>query len=94
MYSTSFFLLIISTADLIITLRIPTGTPYGQLPLLEYNGTVVSQSEAIWRLAGSIAGLVGGDELERAQQDMVVNHVKDLLGGGCNQSTILFHIDQ
>ena len=53
-------------------------TPYGSLPLLEWDGCQVAQSMAITRFIAKEVGLAGRDNLEAAQADEVVNAIGDL----------------
>jgi len=53
--------------------------PYGQLPILEVNGKVVSQSSAILRYAGSCSGLYPKNDLMKALQiDEIVDQALDI----------------
>ena len=53
-------------------------TPYGSLPLLEWDGCQVAQSMAITRFIAKEVGLAGRDNLEAAQADEVVDAIGDL----------------
>lgn len=53
--------------------------PFGQLPILEVGGTLISQSCAIARYAAKEAGLYPGDSRKAALSDMVVDAWRDLL---------------
>jgi len=54
--------------------------PFGQLPILEVDGQVISQSVTIMRFVAVEHGLAPSSTLERAQADMIVDAIKgDLL---------------
>ena len=53
-------------------------TPYGGLPLLEWNGETLAQSLAITRFVAREVGLAGRNSLECAQADEVVDAFADL----------------
>ena len=53
-------------------------TPYGSLPLLEWDGCQIAQSMAITRFIAKEVGLAGRDNLEAAQADEVVDAIGDL----------------
>ena len=53
--------------------------PYGQVPLLEYDGVTICQSITITRFLATECGLAGKDHLENAKIDEVVDAVSDLL---------------
>ena len=52
--------------------------PLGQIPVLEYDGTVLSQSLTIARFLAKEFGLAGKDNLEQAQADMIIDTGNDL----------------
>jgi len=54
--------------------------PFGQLPLLEINGVVFSQSMTIARYLAKKHGLYGHNDEEAAIADMVVDGFGDLMG--------------
>jgi len=54
-------------------------TRWGQMPCLDWNGTVVCQSMAICRFLARECGLAGKTSLEMAQVDEVVDVVQDAL---------------
>ena len=56
-------------------------TPCGQLPVLTYEGTEVSQSMAIARFVARQCNLSGASPIEQAQVDMIVDCMTDLLNG-------------
>ncbi|KAF5290613.1 hypothetical protein FQR65_LT01903 [Abscondita terminalis] len=53
-------------------------TPFGMLPILEIDGKVVSQSNAIGRYLAKQHGLAGKDEWEALQCDILVDTLGDL----------------
>ncbi len=53
--------------------------PFGQLPVLEVDGGVIAQSNAICRFIAKKAGLYGKDDLEQASIDMIIDFIGDLL---------------
>jgi len=55
--------------------------PNGQLPVLNFNGTVLSQSIAIARFLANEYGLAGKSNLEKAQVDELVDTMMDLFNG-------------
>ena len=57
-------------------------TPYGSLPLLEWNGVVLAQSLAIARFVAKEVGLAGRNPMECAQVDEIVDAVNDMLVAG------------
>ena len=52
--------------------------PYGQLPILEYNGEVLCQSITIARFLAKEFGLAGDTSLESALADEVVDSITDI----------------
>lgn len=54
-----------------------TGTPFGQLPILEYDGQVISQSVAICRFIAKENNLAGKDHWAQAQADMIVDTIME-----------------
>ena len=52
--------------------------PYGQLPILEYNGEVLCQSITIARFLAKQFGLAGDTSLESALADEVVDSITDI----------------
>ena len=52
--------------------------PYGQLPVLNWNGTVISQSMAIARFIAKEIGIAGRTNLECAQVDEIIDVIQDL----------------
>ncbi|XP_058788916.1 glutathione S-transferase-like [Phymastichus coffea] len=52
--------------------------PFGQLPVLEVDGQRIAQSNAIARYLARKHGLVGADEWEAMQCDMLVDSLGDL----------------
>ena len=57
-------------------------TPYGSLPLLEWNGTNVAQSMAIARFIAREGGLAGRNNLEAAQIDEIIDAINDMINAG------------
>eukprot|EP00092_Neocalanus_flemingeri_P008750 GFUD01009423.1.p1 GENE.GFUD01009423.1~~GFUD01009423.1.p1 ORF type:complete len:229 (-),score=75.24 GFUD01009423.1:82-702(-) len=55
-------------------------TPYGQTPLLEWDGQIIAQSMAITRFLAAEFGLKGKNNLESAQIDEVVDTIEDVIG--------------
>ncbi len=58
-----------------------SATPFGQVPILEVDGQVLAQSNAIARYLARKHGLAGKDEWEQAQADMYADNIHDLLNG-------------
>merc|ERR1712121_573910 len=56
-------------------------TPFGQLPVLEWDGEVLCQSMACARFARQV-GLAGKTNMEMAQVDEVVDVIQDLINAG------------
>lgn len=54
-------------------------TPYGSLPLLEVNGKVYAQSEAILRFVGKKAGLYPSDNLAALKVDEIMAATHDAI---------------
>ena len=59
-------------------------TPYGSLPLLEWDGVCIAQSMAIARFLAREVGLAGRNSLEAAQVDEIVDAVNDIFQAGLN----------
>jgi len=55
-------------------------TPYGQCPLLEWDGEVIAQSMAITRFLAAQFGLKGRNNVESAQVDEIVDAIEDVIG--------------
>jgi len=55
-------------------------TPYGQTPLLNWDGQVIAQSMTITRFLAAEFGLKGKNNLEGAQVDEVVDTIEDVIG--------------
>merc|ERR1712045_503681 len=66
-------------------------TPYGSLPLLEWDGVVIAQSMAIARFIAKEVGLAGRNNLECAQVDEIVDAVNDIAQAGL---TAIFSNDE
>jgi len=52
--------------------------PNGQLPVLNYNGTIMAQSMTISRFLANKYNLAGRTNLEKAQADEIVDTIEDL----------------
>lgn len=65
-------------------------TPFGSVPILEYDGEVLAQSVTIARFLAKKAGLAGRNELEMAKTDMIVDHTIDLLNNSKSNKIIRF----
>merc|ERR1712066_497497 len=57
-------------------------TPYGSLPLLEWDGVCIAQSMAIARFLAREVGLAGRNSIEAAQIDEIVDAVNDIFQAG------------
>ena len=55
-----------------------TDTPLGQIPVLEYDGTQISQSLTIARFLAKEFGRAGKNNLEQAQAEMIIDAGNDL----------------
>merc|ERR1712001_613102 len=55
-------------------------TPYGQCPLLEWDGEIIAQSMAITRFLAAQFGLKGRNNVESAQVDEIVDAIEDVIG--------------
>lgn len=56
-----------------------TATPFGQLPLLTWDGEELSQSLNLARFVGRMGGLAGGeDDVAAARSGMMLEHYSDL----------------
>ena len=53
-------------------------TPYGSLPVMEWNGEVMAQSVTIARFVAKEVGLAGRNNMECAQVDEIVDAVNDI----------------
>eukprot|EP00118_Oscarella_pearsei_P010352 m.63120 g.63120 ORF g.63120 m.63120 type:complete len:207 (+) comp35145_c2_seq6:178-798(+) len=58
--------------------QLKPSTPFGQLPILEVDGVVIAQSQAINRYAAEVAGLAGSTCVEKARAHMVVESIVDV----------------
>jgi len=65
-------------------------TPYGQLPMLTWNGTVICQSMACARFIAKEIGIGGRTNLECAQVDEIIDAIQDLINKG---ATLFFAKD-
>lgn len=57
--------------------KIKPDTPFGQAPVLHWDGEELAQSLAISRFVARKVGLAGKSDMEFAQADMVVTHIED-----------------
>ena len=57
-------------------------TPYGQLPIMLWNGEEIAQCLGVARFLAKEFGLAGRNNLEAAQVDEIVYAVQDALGFG------------
>lgn len=55
--------------------------PFGQCPVLEVDGKMLAQSNAIARYLAKQHGLAGKDEWEQATADMYGDNINDLMTG-------------
>jgi glutathione S-transferase len=60
--------------------RLRDTTPYQSLPMLEVDGKVVAQSNAINRYVGKLAGLYPKDDWQAALVDELMDAVEDISG--------------
>lgn len=54
-------------------------TPFGQLPVLEVDGEVITQTNTINRYVGKLGGLYPEDALEAARCDEVMSAIEDFM---------------
>merc|ERR1712018_760574 len=66
-------------------------TPFGGMPLLEYNGLELAQSKAVARFLARELNLAGKTRWEEAQVDMVVDCIADLFA---DQVKMFFEKDE
>ncbi len=59
-------------------LNIKESMPFGKMPALTVDGTVISQSRAIERFLAKRLGFFGSSELETARIDMAAEQVRDI----------------
>ena len=52
--------------------------PINVVPVLEYDGEVISQSKTIARFLGKEFGIAGKTNLQQAKADMIVDCVTDI----------------
>ena len=52
--------------------------PLGVMPVLDYDGAIISQSKTIARFLAKEFGIAGKTNLEQAKADMVVDCVTDV----------------
>eukprot|EP00090_Calanus_glacialis_P035993 TRINITY_DN6140_c0_g1_i1.p1 TRINITY_DN6140_c0_g1~~TRINITY_DN6140_c0_g1_i1.p1 ORF type:complete len:203 (-),score=57.98 TRINITY_DN6140_c0_g1_i1:65-673(-) len=65
-------------------------TPYGQLPVLSWDGVVIAQSMACARFVAKEIGVAGRTNLEKAQVDEIIDCIQDLINKG---ATLFFAKD-
>jgi len=53
-------------------------TPFGQLPLLEFDGRVFCQSNTVARYLANKFGFAGNNELDKFQAEMIVDCIVDI----------------
>lgn len=58
-----------------------SATPFGKVPVLEFDGKTVVQSIAIARYLGTQAGLGGNNAFENLQIDIIVDTIGDYRQG-------------
>ena len=63
--------------------------PLGVMPVLEYDGEVLSQSKTIARFLAKEFGVAGKTNIEQAKADMIVDCVTDIEIGKVLQTTYL-----
>ena len=63
--------------------------PFGQLPALECDGKVISQSLAIARFLARENGLAGKDNWEAAEADMIADCINDMFTSRRHSISIL-----
>jgi len=56
-------------------------TPWGSLPILEYDGQVIGQSKAVSRFAARQVGLAGKTPIEAAIADSTVDTISEIFDG-------------
>ena len=59
--------------------KLKPSTPYGSLPLLDWDGTCIAQSMAVARFIARQVGLAGRNDMEAAQIDEIIDAINDLL---------------
>merc|ERR1712054_116860 len=57
-------------------------TPFGQLPILKWDGEILCQSMACARFIAREVGLAGNTNLESAQVDEIIDVIQDLINAG------------
>ena len=66
--------------------------PFGQLPVLEVDGAIISQSMAIARYLANEFGLAGDSNMVKAQIDEVVDVVNDIQAAMVRQYNICISV--
>ena len=62
---------------MIAIMTLPTELPFGQVPILEFNGMVLSQSSTIGRFLATRFNLMGDTEMETARIDEINDALRD-----------------
>ena len=57
--------------------------PLGVMPVLDYDGEIISQSKTIARFLAKEFGIAGKTNLQQAKADMIVDCVTDIEIGKC-----------
>merc|ERR1712212_301344 len=57
-------------------------TPFGQLPLLQWDDEIICQSMACARFVAREVGLAGNTSMESAQVDEIIDVIQDLINAG------------
>ncbi|GLV42803.1 Glutathione S transferase S1 [Carabus blaptoides fortunei] len=58
--------------------EIKSKMPFGQVPVLEFDGKVINQSSAICRYLAKMVKLAGKDDLQAMEIDAMVDNINDL----------------
>merc|ERR1711936_1273959 len=58
--------------------EIKASTPFGQMPVLYWDGEEIAQSMAIARFVARKVGMAGRDDMEFVQADMIACHYEDI----------------
>jgi len=64
-------------------------TPFGQIPLLEFDGRVFCQSNTVARYLANTFGFAGNTELDKLQAEMIVDCIVDITNPLCD----IYHED-
>merc|ERR1711894_603064 len=68
-------------------------TPFGQLPVLSWDGVEICQSMAAARFIAREVGLAGNSSLEQAQVDEVVDVIQDLINAWADLHVYMYATD-